>query len=157
MKYGQGYDLDREMIYYDEIALDDDPNGISEYVIEPGMASATYPLATTTYDMNTVAVVKILEEHAGKLNIPEIKYELNKGGKGMGGNKKILFDLLIKCIRDKTQVGEKIAEIPGCMNGLDIPACWVPLTRNSFPILDTVNADANLLPPTEREAPINPR
>ena len=43
------------------------------------------------------------------------------------------------------------------MNGLDITARWVPLTRDSFTIPDPVNEDANLRPPTERDVPINYR
>ena len=42
------------------------------------------------------------------------------------------------------------------MNGLEITALWVPLMRNSFPIPYPVNEDANLCPPTKRDAPVNP-
>ena len=87
--------------------------------------------------------------------MPELKDELKTRGKGMGINKKILFDQLIECIREKTPVGEKITERPRCMNGMNITASWVPLTRNSFPIPDPVDEDANLLPPMKRDALIN--
>ena len=43
------------------------------------------------------------------------------------------------------------------MNGPDINARWVPLMRNSFPIPDSVNEEANLLPQRERDAPVNPK
>ena len=59
LKYAQGYDSDREMMYYDEIAIDDDPDKISEDVIEPDTASETTTSATTTSDMTTVAVVQV--------------------------------------------------------------------------------------------------
>ena len=92
VKYNQGYDSDGETRYYNEISLDDDPNEISKDVIDPGMESAMTTLATTTSDMTTVAVVQLPEERAGKLKVPELKDKLKKRGKGMGGNKKILFD-----------------------------------------------------------------
>ena len=187
LKYGEGYDSDGEMMYYDEIALDDDPDDIIEDVIEPitvsatttsatttsaattsvattsatttsaTTASATTISATTTSATSTVDVSQLSEARAGKLKVSELKDELRKRGKGTVGNKSILLDRLIECIRDKTPVGEEIAERPGCMNGLDITACWVPLTRNTFPIPEPLNEDANLRPPTERDAPINPK
>ena len=86
-------------MYYDEIALDDDPDDIREDFIEPGTASATTTSATTTSGMTTVAVVQIPEERAGKMRFPELKDELNNRGKGTGVNKKILFDQLIECIQ----------------------------------------------------------
>ena len=149
-------------MYYDEIALADDPGDINEDVIDPGTASATTTsatttLATTTSDMTAVAVVQLSEERAGRLKVPDMKDELKKRGKGTGGNKNILFDRLIECIWYKTPVVGKIAERPGCMNGLDITSCWVPFTRNSFPIPDPVNEDSKLCPPTERDLPINPK
>ena len=193
LKYDEGYDSDGEMMYYDEIALDDDPDDISEDVIEPitvsattttlatttsaaatsvattsatttsatttsaTTASATTISATTASATTTVDGSQLSEARAGKLKVSELKDELRKRGKGTVGNKSILLDRLIECIRDKTPVGEEIAERPGCMNGLDITACWVPLTRNAFPIPEPLNEDANLRPPTERDAPINPK
>ena len=41
------------------------------------------------------------------------------------------------------------------MNELDITTRWVLLTRNSFPITDPVNEDANLRQPTETDVSIN--
>ena len=102
-------------MYYDEIVLGDDPDDISEDVIEPGMASetptsATTTLATTTSAMTKVAVVRLPEERAGKLKVPELKDDLKRRGEVTGGNEKIFFDRLIKCIRHKTPVGEKFGE-----------------------------------------------
>ena len=73
-------------MYYDEIALDADPENISEDVIEPGTASATTTSSTTTLDMTTVDTVKLSEESAGKLKVLDLKDELKKRGKGTGGN-----------------------------------------------------------------------
>ena len=114
LNYDQGYDSDEEMMYYDEIALADDPGDINEDVIDPGTASATTTsatttLATTTSEMTKFAAVPLPEERAGKLKVPDLKYNLKKRGKGTGGNKNILFDRLIECIRDKIPVGKKIA------------------------------------------------
>ena len=113
-------------------------------------------MATTNLAMTTVAVLQLLEEHARKLKLMELKYELKKRGEGTGVNTKILFDPLIEYIQDKTPFG-KTADRPRCMNGLDIIARWVPLTQNVLLIPDPVNKDANLRPTTERDAPINPK
>ena len=112
LNYDQGYDSDEEMMYYDEIAIDDDTDNISEDVIEPGKVSAmttstTTTLATTTSEMTIVAFVQLLEERTRKLKVPELKDDLKKRGEGTGGNKKILFDPPIECIWYKTPVGEK--------------------------------------------------
>ena len=52
-------------------------------------------MTTTTLYITTVDVVQISEEHAGKLNVTELKDDLKKRGRGTGGNKNILFDRLI--------------------------------------------------------------
>ena len=64
LKYDQGYDSDGEMMYYNELALDDDTDDISEDFIKPVTASgkttsATTTLATTTSDRTIVAVVQL--------------------------------------------------------------------------------------------------
>ena len=104
-------------MYYVEIELDDDPDDMSEDVIEPGVMSVTTTLSTTalvttTSDMNTENVVQLQEERAGKLKVLELKYDLKNRGKGTDGNKNILFDRLIECIREKTPVGEKLRRDP---------------------------------------------
>ena len=97
LKYNWGYDSNGEMMYYEKIALDDDPDNISKDFIEPGTSSSTTTssmttLATTTSATTTVASVQISEECAGNLKVPELKNELKKSGKVTGGNKNILFD-----------------------------------------------------------------
>ena len=92
LKYDQGYDSDMEMMYNDEIALDDNPGNIREDVIETGTASttttlATTTLATTTSEMTKFAAVQLPEERAGKLKVPDLKDNLKKRGKGTGENK----------------------------------------------------------------------
>ena len=130
--------------------FDDYPDDIGEDDIEPGTASATTTLATSTcatntLSMTTVAVVYLPEECAGKLKVPELKDDMKKSRKGMGGNKNILFDRLIKCIWRKHRLVKNCGEIRihewaghYCSLG--------SVDAKQFPIPDPVKQDAKFSP-----------
>jgi hypothetical protein len=84
---------------------------------------------------------------------------LKKRGRGSHGKKGNLQDCLKKAIRLNMPVtsGNDVAWRHESMAGLDVTAKWELLTRCNNPVPEPENADANLRPPTERNAALNPK
>jgi hypothetical protein len=86
-----------------------------------------------------------------------LKDELKKRGRQTGGNKSALIERLVEAVNANVPVTENTVKRHESMNGLDVTAVWIPLTKNPIPITEPTNEDADLHPPTERDAPVNPK
>ena len=77
----------------------------------------------------------------------------------MTGNKDVLASHLKQVIMTNVSVSKEAssAKREADMNGLDVTARWELLTHNQTPIPEPYNVDGALRPPTERDAPINPK
>ena len=92
------------------------------------------------------------------LNVSAQKNELKKRGTGVSGKKLALVLRLNAAIRDGIPIQEEVAVDRGAnLNGVYVTAHWRLLTKNQTPIDEPTNEDAILRPPTERDAPINPK
>ena len=87
----------------------------------------------------------------------ELKAELRKRGRSVGGIKFFLIERLLEAVNSNVPILENAVARHESMNGLDVTAEWIPLTKNPIPVMEPNNEDAGLRPPTERDAPINPK
>jgi len=73
-----------------------------------------------------------------KFKVAELKIELRKRGRGVGGNKDVLIARLTEAIEANVPVSVAVAEAPCAqeagMGGLDVMARWELLAHNLTPI-----------------------
>ena len=92
------------------------------------------------------------------LNVAALKNESKMRGKGVSGNKRALVMRLTAVICDGIPIQEECDVVRGAhLNGVDVTDHWRLLTKNPTPIDKPINEDTSLRPPTERDAPINPK
>ena len=93
-----------------------------------------------------------------RLGVNELKAELRKRGRSIGGKKAELQVRLKEAIENNVPIASgREAPRHESMNGLDVTARWELLTRNEHPVPEPENADASHRPPTERDVAINPK
>ena len=160
--FDQGYDSEGEQLYYDPVALDEDADDFVEEAIgstpPQAIATALPPLPPLPSIVATTTASPVLD--VKKLKVAELKVELRKRGRGVVGNKDVLIARLVAAIEANVPVASAAVAAaprePG-MGGLDVTARWLLLNHNPTPIAEPTNADGTLRPPTERDAPVNPK
>jgi len=92
------------------------------------------------------------------LSVNELKAELKKRGRSIGGKKADMWVRLKEAIENNVPIALG-SEPPRheSMNGLDVTARWELLTRQPYPVPEPENEDSTHRPPTERDATINPK
>ena len=146
--FDDGKDSKGSLPFYDDLVLDENEEHCEEEAISGGLALPP-PAA---------AHASISEAMAVMLNVAALKNELKKRGKGVSGNKLALVLRLTDVIRDGIPIQEEGAVVRGAhLNDVDVTAHWRLLNKNPTPINKLTNKDASLRPPTERDAPINPK
>jgi hypothetical protein len=129
----------------DELIVDD----ADAYAEEPITPAAQLPPLPPPPTQLTELIIR------NSLNVSALKDELKKRGRQTGGNKSALIKRLVEAVNANVPVTENAVKRHESMNGLDVTEEWIPLTKNPIPIAEPTNEDANLRPPTERDAPVN--
>ena len=93
------------------------------------------------------------------MSVAQLQDALKKRERGSHGKKGDLQDRLKEaiCLNMPVTSGNDVARQHESMAGLDVKAKWELLTRCDNPVPEPKNADANLRPPTERNATLNPK
>ena len=91
--------------------------------------------------------------------VAQLRDALKKRGRGSHGKKGDLQDCLKEaiCLNVSVTLGNDVARRHESIAGLDVTAKWELLTWCDNPVPEPENADANLRPPTERNAALNPK
>lgn len=100
----------------------------------------------------------LTEAAATQMKVAELKEELKKRGQGTTGNKPLLLESLLVCLRTNLPATEVVVQRDNSLRGLDVAARWELLLQNPMiPVPEPSNQDNNLQPPSERYAPITPK
>jgi hypothetical protein len=144
--FDDGYDSEGGQPFMADELIVDDADAYAEEPITPAAQLPPLPLPPTQL---TELIIR------NSLNVSALKDELKKRGRQTGGNKSALIKRLVEAVNANVPVTENAVKRHESMNGLDVTEEWIPLTKNPIPIAEPTNEDANLRPPTERDAPVN--
>ena len=150
----EGYDSEGGQVYLADADIVDDADAFEEEaIVAPPPTQASLPPPSQA----VVSEPVLTEDAVNKMKSAELKEALKKRGRAVSGNKEALKERLLEAIRNNAPVLQKAVARHESMNGLDVTAEWVLLTKNPIPVPEPINDDCELRPPTERDAPINPK